>query len=239
MHVPGQAGAPVSLSHAEGLGIAVRSARSEAVARGARPSCVRAGRGSQDALLAGRLADTEGAMGIRKVACGVGLAMLVVAMAGGARAQAVPPSRVVQGVAGVTAEGTAMCVVIVSSDDDDPFGAAKMAPGKGEGGAATALRGCVLDAGENDGDKSGTLYMEPSGGKCGPGEKAGVIVVSSEDDDWEDAMARSGGKPTGECALVLTAIEGSGGGSGGAGLFEAVGIDGARVYILDEDDRIE
>ncbi len=137
----------------------------------------------------------------------------VVAIASAAHGEGLPMSRGVAGVAGVGADGTAMCVVTLTRGD-----------------RFDALRGCVL---ATQGE-AGALYVEPSAGKCRADQTPAVIVVSSEDDDWVEAMRWVGAKPTGACALVLThAPEPE-----APGLYESIGIDGARVYLLDEDDLI-
>lgn len=156
------------------------------------------------------------------------LLMGVAAFAASARAEGLPLSRVVEGVAGVGVDGTATCVVALTRGESGPVSWPKATDV--ERGERDALRACVLGTAE----ELGTLYMEPAAGKCRADETAAVIVVSSEDDDWTDAMRWVGAKPTGACAVVLTHETGT----EEPGLYESIGIDGARVYLLDEDDLI-
>ena len=150
------------------------------------------------------------------------VAVLVAGLAADAAAQMPPVSKSLRGRGAVGPDGTLACVIVVSSEDDDWDEATKRTHG------SLPLRGCMLAAP----DKQGTFYAEPSGGKCAPDQKACVVVVSSEDEDWIYATKS---KPTGAgCVVVLTPVPGS----DDPGIYEAVGIDGARVYILDEDDRI-
>ena len=150
-------------------------------------------------------------------------AVAVLAVSGTAWAQAPVVSQVVAGTAAVGEDGTVACVIVVSSEDDDWIYGSKHADG-----GSIVLRGCVLATA----DEAGALYAEPALGKCAPEQEASWLVVSAQDDDW---IGRTGAKLSGACLLVLTPDEGA----KEPGLYEAIGIDGARVYILDEDDRIE